>query len=77
MMMSALKMTALRIADSGECRCMMLSAASGPVRALRRVDAGEHRGQNREILGHVVRETERRQRAARHDELLADLDDRP
>ena len=35
----------------------------------------EHRRNDREILRHVVGDRERRQRAARHQQLLADLDD--
>ena len=46
-----------------------------PLARLRRVGGGEHRRQDREVLGDVVRDRERRQRAARDQELLADLDD--
>ena len=54
----------------------MLSASSGPRSpGLRRVGEGEHRRQDREVLGDVVRDRERRQRAARDQQLLADLDD--
>ena len=37
--------------------------------------AGEQRRHDREVLGQVVGDRERRQRAARHQQLLADLDD--
>ena len=39
------------------------------------VGGGEDRGQDREVLGDVVGDRERRQRAARDQQLLADLDD--
>ena len=69
MMMIALKMTALRIALCGEARFMMFSGAiCGKV-------ADEHRGDDREIFGDVVGDAEGGQRAAGHQELLADLDD--
>ena len=68
-MMIALKITADRIADVGECRCMT-SICLQP-----RQRAGEQRRNDGEVLGHVVGDRERGQRAARHQELLADLDD--
>ena len=40
-----------------------------------RVDAHEQRGQDREVLRDVVGDRERRDRAARDEQLLADLDD--
>jgi hypothetical protein len=40
-----------------------------------RVEGHEHRRDDGEILRHVVGDRERGQRAARHQELLADLDD--
>ena len=39
------------------------------------IAAGEHRRDDREVLGDVVGDRERRQRAARDQQLLADLDD--
>ena len=54
----------------------MLSLSSGPLTlARRRVGRGEDRRQDREVLGDVVGDRERRQRAARDQQLLADLDD--
>ena len=53
----------------------MLSASSGPSCAGHRVGGGEDRRQDREVLGDVVGDRERRQRAARDQQLLADLDD--
>ena len=38
-----------------------------------RIGHGKRRRDDREVLGHVVRDTERRQRAARDQQLLADL----
>ncbi len=70
-MMSALKMTAERIAERGVCRSMTL-------RSFEHADAGEpgeHRGDDREVLGDVVGDRERRERSAGDEQLLADLDD--
>ena len=53
----------------------MFSASSGPFWPRRRVGRAEHGGQDREVLGDVVGDRERRQRAARDQQLLADLDD--
>ena len=53
----------------------MLSWSSGPAAPPRRVGGGEDRGQDREVLGDVVGDRERGQRAARDQQLLADLDD--
>ncbi len=61
-------MTADRIADCGVCRCMMLSAFSTGK------GAGEHCGNDGEIFGDVVGDGKRGERAARHQQLLADLD---
>ena len=47
---------------------MLSACSSGNV-------TSEQRRNDREVLGDVVRDRERRQRAARHQELLADLDD--
>ena len=38
-------------------------------------DSGQHRGQNREVLREIVGDREGSQRAAGHQELLADLHD--
>ena len=62
-------MTAERIAEVGECRCMTSTALSqGSVPA-------NMAGNDREVLRHVVGDREGRQRAARHQQLLADRDD--
>ena len=53
----------------------MLSACSARWSRRGEVEAGEHRRDDGEVLGHVVGDREGRQRAARHQELLADLDD--
>ena len=54
----------------------MLSAFSGPRSpGFDGVGEGEHRRQDREVLRHVVRDRERRQRSASDQELFADLDD--
>ena len=53
----------------------MFSASSGPVPPAARVGRREDRRQDREVLGDVVGDRERRQRAARDQQLLADLDD--
>ena len=70
-MISALKMTAERIAERGVCRSMMLSLSS----TLQAREAGEHRRDDGEVLRDVVGDRERRERAARDQQLLADLDD--
>ena len=71
MMISALKMTALRIALWADCRCMTLSTDSGCECDV----GGEHRRDDREVFGDVVGDAEGRQRAARDEHLLAGLDD--
>ena len=54
----------------------MLSTCSGPLPTRARgVRGDEDRRQDREVLGDVVGDRERRQRAARDQQLLADLDD--
>ncbi len=54
----------------------MLSALRGPpLPRLARVGEGEHRGQDREVLGDVVCDREGRERAAGDQLLLCDLDD--
>ena len=68
-MISALKMTADRIAERGESRCMMFSRSSTGKHA------DEHRRDDGEVLRDVVGDRERRQRAAGDEQLLADLDD--
>ena len=68
-MMSALKMTAESIALCGVVEPHDVEHGH------RRVRDREHRRQNREVLRHVVGDRERRERAARHEQLLADLDD--
>ena len=67
-MISALKMTADRIALCDDVRRMTFSAES-------RIGRHEHRRDDGEIFGHVVGDREGRERAARHQELFADLDD--
>ncbi len=69
MMISALKITADRIAECGVCRCMMLSALSTGK------DAGKHRGDDGEIFRDVVGDGKGGECAAGHQQLLADLDD--
>ena len=68
MMMSALKMTAERMALNGDAR----------PHDVERRNLREHRHEQRredgEVLGHVVGDGERGERAARHEQLLADLD---
>ena len=54
MMISALKITAEKIALDGEWRRMMLKRPS-------RIRRREHRRENREILGDIVRDRERRE----------------
>ena len=68
-MISALKMTAERMADCGLRQVHDVEHAE-----LRERD-DEHRRQDREVLGHVVGDRERGQRPARDEQLLADLDD--
>jgi hypothetical protein len=68
-MISALKMTADRTALCGE------SQPHDVERAERRVGRGERGRDDGEVLGDVVGDAEGRQRAARHQQLLADLDD--
>ena len=68
-MIRALKMIAERMALCGEARRMTLSAPE------LRVEGQEHRRDDGEILGHVVRDREGGERAAGHQQLLADLDD--
>ena len=70
-MISALKITAERIAERGVCRSMTL-------RSFEHADAreaGEHRRDDGEVLRDVVGDRERRERAAGDEQLLADLDD--
>ena len=69
MMISALKMTADRIAESGEDRPHDVELVQA------RVDRREQRRDDREVLRDVVGDGERRQRAPGDEELLADLDD--
>ena len=69
MMISALKMTADRIALCGVARPMTFRAPE------LRVDGHEHRRQDREVLRDVVGDRERRDRAAGDQQLLADRDD--
>ena len=68
-MISALKMIADRIADCG------VEQAHDVQDLELRVECDEHRRDDREIFGNVVGDGEGRQRAARHQQLLADLDD--
>ena len=68
-MISALKMIADRIALCGVASCMTLSTPQ------LRIEREEHRRDDGEILRHVIGDRERGQRAARHQQLLADLDD--
>ena len=68
-MISALKMTADRIAERGELEVHDVQPVED------REDADEHRGDDREVLRDVVGDRERRQRAAGDEQLLADLDD--
>ena len=75
-MISALKTIAEMIADCGVPEghdVELVERARRPPRG--RVGGGEDRGQDREVLGDVVGDRERRQRAARDQQLLADLDD--
>ena len=69
MMISALKMIAERIAEWGECRFEDVE------RVELRIGRDEDRRDDREVLGEVVGDREGRQRAARDQQLLADLDD--
>ena len=62
-------MTAERIALCGVVQAHDVEGVHG------RVCGREHRRQDREVLRDVVGDRERRQRAARHEQLLADLDD--
>ena len=73
--MSALKITALRIALSGECRRMILSAASGPLSLTRQIKRAEHRREDGKIFRDIIGDAEGRERAAGHEELFPDLDD--
>ena len=69
LIISALKMIADRMALCGVAR-------SHDVQRLQlRIEGEEHGRDDGEILGHVVGDGERRERAARHQQLLADLDD--
>ena len=68
-MMMALKMTAERIALRGEARCMTLSGAISGNAPM------NNAGRIAKYLAHVVGDRKRRQAAARHQELFADLDD--
>ena len=68
-MISALKITADRMALCGVARCMMFSAFSAGI------GGGEGGRDDGEVLGHVVGDAEGGQRAARHQQLLADLHD--
>ena len=69
MMMSALKMTAR---EDGALRRRQVHHVERVERGVGRRERG---GDDREVLRDVVGDAERRQRAARHQELLADLDD--
>ncbi len=69
MMMSALKMIADRMALCGVDSCMMLSTPK------LRIEGEKDRRDDGEILSHVVGNRERGERAARHQQLFADLDD--
>ena len=69
MMISALKMIADRMALCG------LRQPHDVQRLKLRIERDEHRRDDGEILRHVVGDRERGQRAARHQQLLADLDD--
>ena len=68
-MISALKITADRMALCGVASPMTLSAPSSGQRG------DEQRRDDGEVLRHVVGDGEGGQRAARHQQLLADLDD--
>ena len=69
-------MIAEMIADCGRAQSHDVELVERPVRcACRRVGGGEDRGQDREVLGDVVGDRERGQRAAGDQQLLADLDD--
>ena len=68
-MISALKMIADRMALCGR------REAHDVERAELRVDRGEHRRDDGEVLRHVVGDREGGERAARHQQLLADLHD--
>ena len=61
--------------DGGEDRAARAVEAHHVERVERRERAGEHRRDDREVLRHVVRDREGRQRAAGDQHLLADLDD--
>ena len=74
-MISALKTIAEMIADSRRAEIHDVELVERPALARRRVGGGEDRRQDREVLGDVVGDRERRQRAARDQQLLADLDD--
>ena len=68
-MISALKMIADRMALCG------VEQLHNVERLELRIEGEEQRRDDGEILRHVVGDGERRQRAARHQQLLADLDD--
>ena len=67
--MSALKMTALRMALVGAVQVHDVQRRDGRERR------HQHRGNDREIFRHIVRDAERRQRTARDQHLFPDLDD--
>ena len=70
-MINALKMTAERIAERGRLQIHDVEV----VQHAQAGEAGEHRGDDGEVLRHVVGDRERRERAAGDQQLLADLDD--
>ena len=69
MMMSALKMTALRIALVGTVQVHDVERRDGRERR------HQHRGNDGEIFRHIVGDAERRERTARDQQLFPDLDD--
>ena len=78
-MISALKTIAEMIADSRRAQVhdveLVERARAAGARRRRDVGGGEDRRQDREVLGDVVGDRERGQRAAGDQQLLADLDD--
>ena len=61
--------------DGRQDRALRRRQAHDVERVQLRVDRDEHRRQDREVLGDVVGDRERRDRAARDEQLLADRDD--
>ncbi len=67
MIIRALKITALRMAEFGECSPITLSAR------LLRIGSGKRGGNNGEIFRYIICDTESGERAARHQHLLTDI----